>query len=271
MWCIALLCVGVFAPTAAAEDDRSRPSQALTSAAAAPTIASDQPDYAPGSTVSLTGGGWQPGEAVHITVNDDLGQSWLRSADVVADGDGQVSDTFSLPNWFVATYTVVATGSSGTATMSFTDAAFTVAASAGVTYPLTSQGFSDSTCQSAVGGENGRHPTTVTAGQPLSVNLGNAGFARLTAGAAAAPAARPSSPGEAQAGTPARRRRSASRRRRRAGRVRLHRDVHRRDIGPASQTITFAAPAGKSYGDADFDPGATASSGLPVHYAASTP
>jgi hypothetical protein len=36
-----------------------------------------------------------------------------------------------------------------------------------------------------------------------------------------------------------------------------------------SQTITFPAISDKTYGDADFDPGATASSGLPVSYSAS--
>src|SRR5437764_1274099 len=36
-----------------------------------PTIASDKPDYSPGETVTLTGGSWQPGEAVHHFVNDD--------------------------------------------------------------------------------------------------------------------------------------------------------------------------------------------------------
>jgi hypothetical protein len=38
---------------------------------AAPTIASDQADYAPGSTVTLTGANWLPGELVHVYVNDD--------------------------------------------------------------------------------------------------------------------------------------------------------------------------------------------------------
>lgn len=37
------------------------------------------------------------------------------------------------------------------------------------------------------------------------------------------------------------------------------------------QTITFNAPTGVSYGDVDFDPGATASSGLPVSYSTTTP
>src|SRR5204863_26570 len=49
---------------------------------AAPTIASDKADYMPGETVTLSGTGWQPGEAVQIVVNDDAGSSWSR-VDVV--------------------------------------------------------------------------------------------------------------------------------------------------------------------------------------------
>jgi uncharacterized repeat protein (TIGR03803 family) len=42
-------------------------------------------------------------------------------------------------------------------------------------------------------------------------------------------------------------------------------------IGVQNQTIAFTALPAKSYGNADFDPGATASSGLPVSYASSNP
>ncbi|MDQ3889547.1 MAG: MBG domain-containing protein [Actinomycetota bacterium] len=90
-----------------------------------PWIASDQPDYSPGATVTLTGGNWQPGESVHIFVNDDEGRTWSFADDVIADADGVIRETFDLPDWFVATYGVTATGSdaggSGTATTSFTD------------------------------------------------------------------------------------------------------------------------------------------------------
>src|SRR5215469_12350141 len=40
-----------------------------------PTISSDQADYSPGATVTLTGANWQSGEAVHIAVNDNVGQT----------------------------------------------------------------------------------------------------------------------------------------------------------------------------------------------------
>ena len=87
-----------------------------------PWIASDQADYPPGGAVMLDGGNWQPGESVHITVNDDVGQSWSRDVDVTADADGSITDAFNLPDWFVATYLVKATGASGSvATASFTD------------------------------------------------------------------------------------------------------------------------------------------------------
>src|SRR6185437_14941977 len=43
---------------------------------AAPAIWSDRADYNPGATVTLSGAGWAPGEAVHIAVNDSDGQTW---------------------------------------------------------------------------------------------------------------------------------------------------------------------------------------------------
>src|SRR3954469_15290988 len=87
-----------------------------------PYIQSDKDDYPPGGLVSLTGGDWQPGKSVHLYVNDDQGRTWERNSDVVADETGAVTESFNLPNWFVATYKVLATGDvSGTATTGFTD------------------------------------------------------------------------------------------------------------------------------------------------------
>jgi len=90
-----------------------------------PTIVSDQADYTPGSTVTLTGANWQPGEIVHIFVNDDVGQAWSLNSDPdpVADDTGSFTYQFELPDLFVAMYSVTATGgASGTATTTFTDA-----------------------------------------------------------------------------------------------------------------------------------------------------
>src|SRR5215213_11154975 len=95
-----------------------------TTGASMPTIQSDKADYAPGELVTLTGSNWQPGESVHINVNDDQGQTWSYDSnpDVQADANGNISHTFNLPSSFVATYKVTATGAqSGVATTSFTD------------------------------------------------------------------------------------------------------------------------------------------------------
>jgi uncharacterized protein YjbI with pentapeptide repeats len=95
------------------------------------TITSDKADYPPGSSVYLTGAGWAAGENVRIVVNDDglQDQPWQRDVTVTADEQGNISDRFDLPAWFVANYTVTATGeSSGVATTAFTDAMLLTAA-----------------------------------------------------------------------------------------------------------------------------------------------
>jgi hypothetical protein len=97
------------------------------SAASSPsgaTITSDQADYAPGATVTLTGAGWASDEAVHINVNDSVGNTWSLDSnpDPKADGSGGFTYSFSLPSSFIASYSVTATGpTSGTATTTFTD------------------------------------------------------------------------------------------------------------------------------------------------------
>ena len=76
----------------------------------------------PGETVTLTGSGWGPGESVHLFVNDSDGQTWSYSADVAADLTGGFTQQFQLPDWFVANYSVTATGAGGeTTTSTFTD------------------------------------------------------------------------------------------------------------------------------------------------------
>src|SRR5688500_11220253 len=75
---------------------------AMAFAQGAPTIQSDKDDHRPGETVTLTGSNWQPGESVHIYVNDDEGKTWERNADVTADANGAIRDEFQLPDWFVA-------------------------------------------------------------------------------------------------------------------------------------------------------------------------
>ncbi|HEY3335388.1 MAG TPA: hypothetical protein VGK16_09170, partial [Candidatus Limnocylindrales bacterium] len=110
------------APTADPTAAPSDPAPSDPAPAAAATITSDKADYAPGELVTLAGAGWQPGESVHIFVNDDWGSSWSRNVDVTADDAGAITDQFNLPGWFVAVYSVVATGAeSGVIRYSFTD------------------------------------------------------------------------------------------------------------------------------------------------------
>ena len=92
---------------------------------AVPTISSDKADYTPGETVIITGSNWQAGEAVDISVNDDIGQTWNHNSNPILHRrwNGLFTYSFQLPTSFVAIYTVTATGQlSGTATTTFTDA-----------------------------------------------------------------------------------------------------------------------------------------------------
>ena len=75
-------------------------------------VYTDQADYAPGSTVSITGDGMLGGEQVEVEVFYPDG-SLAQSHTVTADGAGNFSDTYVLPGDEIAvtgTYTVVATG-----------------------------------------------------------------------------------------------------------------------------------------------------------------
>ena len=136
-----------------------------TGTSPAPTIQSDKADYAPGELVTLTGSGWQPGELVNIVVNDDVGQTWNRNVNVIADPSGNISDSFNLPDWFVATYTVTATGSSGTATTSFTDGNVRVQVSGVSSASISWSTFSNNTCNGtpSIVGSNSSASGTVNA------------------------------------------------------------------------------------------------------------
>jgi len=115
----ALLLVGLTAQGALADGD---PGAGTTPSPLTPSITTDQADYPPGSTVTLTGAGWQPTESVHVFVNDTLGKTWQYSADVVADLGGGFTLQFDLPNTFISNYDVTATGTwNDEATTGFTD------------------------------------------------------------------------------------------------------------------------------------------------------
>src|SRR5215216_594355 len=106
----------------AIQDDKSDIADPSTNTLPAQTIHTKEADHTPGATVTLTGSNWQPGEYVHINVNDDQGKTWSRNVDVRADASGQIQAQFQLPEWFVGTYKVTAMGAqSGVATTSFNE------------------------------------------------------------------------------------------------------------------------------------------------------
>jgi hypothetical protein len=152
-----------------------------TGTSTAPTIQSDKADYGPGELVTLTGSNWQSGESVHINVNDDVGQTWSRNVDVTADASGNISDSFNLPDWFVATYTVTASGASGTATTSFTDGnvditnAASTSATVGATYKLENIGSGACATAPAANAGNTKTATLTGPGGGLATPPGKLG------------------------------------------------------------------------------------------------
>jgi hypothetical protein len=86
-----------------------------------PGLVSDKLDYAPGETATLSGTGWNGGEAVTLVVRGGDGLIYDEAA-LEADGDGAFSYGFTLPSIYMPSYTAEATGSSGaTVTTTFTD------------------------------------------------------------------------------------------------------------------------------------------------------
>src|SRR5215211_2929096 len=159
---------------------------AMAFAQGAPTIQSDKADYAPGELVTLTGGGWQPGESVNIVVNDDVGQTWNRNVNVIADPSGNISDSFNLPDWFVATYTVTATGTqSGVATTTFTDGTVRVRAvgTAGTQPTLNWELYNNTTCTGTASNSGSIAAVGLAAnGSDIPVNVNSAQALKLTPG-----------------------------------------------------------------------------------------
>src|SRR4051812_19499310 len=142
-----------------------------TADAFAPSVWSDKADYGPGETVQLSGSNWQADESVPLRGNDDPGSTWSRDVDVTADQYGAISDSFQLPDWFVAQYRVTATGASGsTASYSFTDGNVKVAvaglagtSTAGITETL----YSGAGCTGGIvaGTNHNPHPTPASSPQ----------------------------------------------------------------------------------------------------------
>jgi PKD domain len=153
----------------------------------APSIWTDKADYSPGEHVVLSGANWQPGEAVHLVVNDDAGSTWNRTVDVSADAVGNVMDEFDLPDWFVAVYTVHATDASGnTATYSFTDSnvKFTVSPVGATTTIRSTTYANNASCNVTGTPGTASAPTTFSGAASGTVGGVNSGdSAKLTAAA----------------------------------------------------------------------------------------
>jgi hypothetical protein len=110
------------APTQAPPSEPTQEAAPTASAVLLPFVTSDKADYAPAEQVTLSSGNWQPGEWVVLYVNDSIGQTWSITTNKQADANGAWTYQFNLPNWFVATYHVTATGEvSGVAITDFTD------------------------------------------------------------------------------------------------------------------------------------------------------
>ena len=167
-----------------------------------PTIASDKADYSPGDTVVLSGSNWAPGESVHITVNDDVGSTWTYEADVTADGSGGISNSFQLPDSFIAAYRATATGPvSGSATTTFTDGNVKVTSAGGRDFTFTSTLYSSANCTTGAGATSA--PQTADA-NGTAVGVGSSQSVLIAAsGAANAPNASATFSNWTQPGNPA--------------------------------------------------------------------
>ena len=177
---LLLLTTLSFAGTASATPDGADTSSA-------PWIASDKPDYAPGERVTLEGGNWAPGEPVRLVVDDQAGRTWQRDVTVSAGTDGTISDSFVLPDWFVAVYTVEATSPSGSASWTFTDANLRFLTNGPTLAGTTWTKHSNSSCTAPLAGpgSSGSGTITSTDGATLNVDAANNQWVRITAPATA--------------------------------------------------------------------------------------
>ena len=90
-------------------------------------VSTEQPDYSPGQTVDVTGGGWDPGETVTLLFQPDPQTRPNSTVTATASEEGDfVNSEFLLQSEDLGTtYTITATGQSSgkTATATFNDAA----------------------------------------------------------------------------------------------------------------------------------------------------
>ncbi len=100
------------------------------------TVMTDQADYAPGTIVTITGSGWQPGETVTLSLVESPLVDTHPDLTAVADADGNiVNNQFSPDSHDLAiTFTLTATGNSSglQAQTTFTDNKNVTVAFAGI-------------------------------------------------------------------------------------------------------------------------------------------
>ena len=83
---------------AAGGNDASGNALASTELYAFPTVKTDQADYAPGSIVTITGSGWQPGETVTLTLVESPLIDTHPAMTAVADVNGNISNNQFVPD-----------------------------------------------------------------------------------------------------------------------------------------------------------------------------
>jgi YDG domain/MBG domain (YGX type)/Galactose oxidase, central domain len=87
------------------------------------TVTTDQADYPPGETVTITGRGWEPGETVALTLIEEPLYDVHPLRAVIADDAGNIVSTEFIPDWYDLgiKFTLTAYGSVSQARTTFTD------------------------------------------------------------------------------------------------------------------------------------------------------
>src|SRR5207249_6562075 len=88
------------------------------------TIKTDKADYPPGTTVNITGSGWQPGETVTLTLVESPLIDTHGPYTTVADGNGNISNSSFVTDThdLLVRFSLTAAGAQSQAQHTFTDA-----------------------------------------------------------------------------------------------------------------------------------------------------
>ncbi|HJS98061.1 MAG TPA: kelch repeat-containing protein, partial [Terriglobales bacterium] len=116
------------------------------------TVTTDQSDYPPGTPVTITGGGWQPGETVTLTLVESPLIDTHPVMSAVADQNGNIfNNQFSPDSHDVnVRFYLTATGSQAQAQNTFTDAAGDNTSTVVVCSPASLTVGSSTTCTATV-------------------------------------------------------------------------------------------------------------------------